>query len=560
MSGTETGVSGHGSEIHNLGLIRAAGSSRQTSFVNADLANAGTIQADGIDRLWLGSVRNTPSGRIEARGSDLLFSGDWENRGIVSLTGSNLELHGNFAGSALGRIERDQSSQVVIVGRVENDNDRLEISADTGSILLSGTVAGGTVSQRDGETLRFGGDVSPFHIPTLIFARFEEPLDLTSGGPGTAVQLLNGSSIPGAILGAPMARLDWDQGGRMDEGSLRLLGEESRVNLRLMTIGPAAPIEMSGSGARITGLPGVASSLVNLGTISADGEGRSGTQTIDPGSFSNQGLVEARGGGRLRIGGGQTAIENVRAGRLEGGRWAVFDDGTLTLGGASFSVNAADVLLSGPASRFFSSLRENSASGTLRLADRHRFVASSAFRNDGLLELRDATLASPHVVGTGSIRGSGTLEGHLEFDGSLLPGGDGTIGVLSITGGLALGEASLLSVELGAGGDEPEFDLIEAAAEIVLGGRLFASLLPPFEDQIDPRDSFEILRSAVGIRGSFANVASGERLNVGPGRMLLSIEPTRVLLSAFAPELDSLLLVGLSLVTLIGLRRRGRRP
>jgi hypothetical protein len=184
----------------------------------------------------------------------------------------------------------------------------------------------------------------------------------------------------------------------------------------------------------------------------------------------------------------------------------------------SIVTNRANVVLSGPESRFASinSLSLNDVDGEFHLLDGRDFGTAGAFSNRGLLELERATF--------------------------------------SVDGSLTLDESSVLEIQLEGGAG---FGRVDAIGDLLLGGVLDLEV----SGAIAPEDVFTILSSQGVISGRFANVASGERIDVGIGTFLFSISSDEVRLSGFeAPEPSALLLLGAGLLEIARRRRRSARP
>ena len=116
-----------------------------------------------------------------------------------------------------------------------------------------------------------------------------------------------------------------------------------------------------------------------------------------------------------------------------------------------------------------------------------------------------------------TISGNGTLIGAVTINaGNFRPGN--SPGRINITGDLTLDTTT----EIEVGGTEPgtghDWVFQEGGDNgVTLGGTLELSLLEDFRCEITGSDSFEVMSSDLPISGSFANVASGARLDTTDG-------------------------------------------
>jgi len=204
----------------------------------------------------------------------------------------------------------------------------------------------------------------------------------------------------------------------------------------------------------------------------------SGGVTLNPGSYTNNGLFEANGGNITGVSTASFTNYNATTDTLSGGTWRVIGPRTMALAAIGpVVINAADVELSGVGSTFTSvnMIANNQGSFTLR--------------ND-----RDFTTA-------GSLTNSGTLRV------------DGTA-ALTINGNLALSAGSHLSMVIGT--PNGLFDRVTVNATATFGGQLEVALLQGFTPA--QSDSYIVLTAGSPIAGAFSNIVSGGRLQTSDGR------------------------------------------
>lgn len=153
--------------------------------------------------------------------------------------------------------------------------------------------------------------------------------------------------------------------------------------------------------------PGPGRSLANFGTLRAVGTAGIAIYT---GSFFNGGLVDVHDGSRLLMVPGSVAQNNT-GGILVGGHWRVEGHqvpAQLILNGSNILVNAADVSLVGPVSKFPKMDSVASNSGAFRLLAGRHFSTHGYFLNWG--ELLVESDSSLHVNGTFENKAGATLE------------------------------------------------------------------------------------------------------------------------------------------------------
>jgi hypothetical protein len=278
-----------------------------------------------------------------------------------------------------------------------------------------------------------------------------------------------------------------------------------------------------------------------------------GSARIAAGSVTNSGTIEVSRGG-LTV--DALGLENLANGVLTGGTWRALD-ATLSIegtGGTSpITINRGNVVLSGAEARFDSvnSLSINDLGGELHLLNGRGFASSNTFGNAGLLELDGGTFSASDFTNAGYLEGRGVIAGDLRSSGVLAPDGE-----LDVDGLLALASGSVLDIDLEG---NARFDQLRVTGDAALGGILRVNRMAG--SAIAPDDVFTILQAGGALSGAFANVSSGDRIDVGGGTLLLTIGDGSVSLSGFeAPEPSAALLVLVGLAFAAGGRARSGRP
>ena len=115
-----------------------------------------------------------------------------------------------------------------------------------------------------------------------------------------------------------------------------------------------------------------------------------------------------------------------------------------------------------------------------------------------------------------TLAGSSTVDGSVTNNGTIEPGM--SPGRINITGGLVLASNSKLRLEIG-GFAPSQFDFVNVAGPVTLGGTLAVSLINSFPSGMTNGASFTVLAAPdpSGLTGSFANVASGGTLTTSDG-------------------------------------------
>jgi hypothetical protein len=271
-------------------------------------SNSGVMEARNGGSLTVGGGSGwSSSGTITADAATVSFSTAWSNSGtITSQNNSTVNLGGSFSRSGLGTFNRS-GGIVNLTGTLNNSGALLNLDAASGSWrLLGGTINGGTINFADGQTL-----VTTTTGGTLSGVTFNG--DLTLSQTDAFVRVSNGLTLNGtAHLSGSNTQIR-SIGNQTIGGSGSISFEGSTGSERYLTIEGtgqltlAAGFTVRGGRGRIGHQleTGGANVLVNEGTILADVSGQ--TLNIQPssiGSFSNSGVMEARNGGSLNVGGG----------------------------------------------------------------------------------------------------------------------------------------------------------------------------------------------------------------------------------------------------------------
>ncbi len=113
-----------------------------------------------------------------------------------------------------------------------------------------------------------------------------------------------------------------------------------------------------------------------------------------------------------------------------------------------------------------------------------------------------------------TLTGSTTLDGSVTNHGTIEPGA--SPGQLDLTGHLVLANSSRLRLEIG-GYAPGQFDVVNVAGSVALGGTLAVTLVNDFASVMTNGASFTMLSGGTPVLGAFANVPSGGTLTTTEG-------------------------------------------
>jgi hypothetical protein len=350
---------------------------------------------------------------------------------------------------------------------------------------------------------------------------------------------------------------------------------------RTMTIGPGATVRGRGNVGNALFSEGLATTLVNRGTIIADASAQFlvlAAVGAYPSTFDNQGVVRATGGGIARVAAaGIVNYSDAAFGTLTGGTWRADASSSLILDNSRpVATNVADVMLMGAGATFANlteQLRVND--GTITLGTGMQWTRYFGVSNNGLITLEASTSLSLPVQGTHTGRfalgpmsnfattgfssylpgttfsGTGTLQlttGSLQLRQMFAAGsavnlnigrnatvtlaepvslgavdlsGQLSIGVhrLSLSGGYVQRAGSTATIDVGSA---ERIGSIEAAGAVTLGGALRALSSTGF----DPSLSGSLLFTAAILRGSSFTGAFASVVTLSAARGALSLVAT----------------------------------
>lgn len=315
-------------QVGGTAIINQSGSQTLTN-VNNTLQGAGIIGSDGLTVVNQGTINaNSPT-----QGALVVNANAPINEGLMEATaGATLQLNGDTVNNTGGTILASGTGSTVQFAN--------GVTIQSGTVSTSG---GGSLGALGGNGLTLDGAT---HGPLTITGTY-------TGADGSTTLVKGAINNTGTIL------LN-ETGGHntfLSIGGPVSLTGNGIVSLNTASPGGTAIINQSGNqtltnvdntlqGTGIIGSDGL--SVINAGTIDANVSG-SGSLTLNPGGFTNQGLLEATGGGTLilssstivngtgtiQVSGATSTVQLVAGATIEGGSVASTNGGLLTIPGGN---------------------------------------------------------------------------------------------------------------------------------------------------------------------------------------------------------------------------------
>jgi fibronectin-binding autotransporter adhesin len=476
----------------NYFLIAEAGTG-----LSASLVNNGTIGASYTDTgLEVETTSFTNNNLVQASG------------------GGNVTVAANSWTNAVGGTISASSQGKMTLGGTWNNQGT--ISASGGTLLIGGNWTNlGSMVVSSASTLEFTSNFTPASIGSLTVSS-------DSNVYVTGTVNLQGASLTPASYGGSWTL---EPGAAITSGVLNLTGSSFAIGggaLNGVSVVGGTVTATRASFSILNGFTAAGNALNVVGSgLVFDGA----SQTVDNVvlNVSNYDVSDLLVGSSITIGGGDstgpvtltlgpnaTLAGNVGVGQHFSGS-TLINDGTMD---ASVSMEVS-------ASNFINY-------GTLEATGTGEFVfpTSTNFTNYGAMILDTVTQSSNMA----SFYTSGTLNiGH----GSLSGTGE-------IQGVLALSSASTLAFQINGTTQGTSYNYITVLDPASLAGDLGITVGSAFESSITPSETFTVLGDYGALSGTFANVASGERLETadGGGSFLVTYgpgaqHPSEVILSDF---------------------------
>ncbi len=449
-------------DIRNLnGLVAIQGTLNNTSLALTDVTGSweldggtitgGTVSTSGGARLLITANGGTLNGvtintDLEVlSGARLFLTGNWSNRGTLTLQDGTLNLGGHVSTPDLGDL-RFLAGSVIFSGQLNNQGQTLLLQGPAVTWhLAGGTITGGTLTIIGGPLIvesstQIGG------FQNLILNGDLTIIDTSVAGSSFT---LNGTMTLGRVggYGAYLGSLD-GAATVLFRGTDAARTALTALYSTTLTYGPSVVID-GGSGC-IGFCPswsgtGVAIGVVNQGTIRAQDAGQ--TLTIRASDLVNLGTWQATAGGILELELVGAAGNLVNAGLVQ-----VDVDSTLSAN-TTLTQIAGQIILAG------------------------------------------GTLAAPLVsLEGGVLLGTGTVTGDLVNDAVVQVGFPGVTGILEVQGNYTQGAAGDLVVQIGGRDAGTGYDILSVGGTATLDGTLDVQILDGFF--AEPGDTFTILTFA----------------------------------------------------------------
>ena len=533
ISSSTVTLSGHGV----VAMSDAAGGGDAVIQGNGEkLVNQDTIRGTGV--IGNGSLTVVNSGTIEslAGGKGVLLlngSGGLTNTGVLQAAGGLLHVTGgpftNFSGNTLTGGTYNASTTLEIDelgstgGEIVNNAANIILNGATSSFVDSAgkdavanlaantaagsfTIMGGrnftTVGNFDnlghltvgsGSTFVVHGNLLNFSGTTLTGGTYNVSGTLQFNGAnvvtnaaaitltGASSRIINQSSANGLANLATNA----------STGSLTIAGGRAFTTVGAFTNGGSLTI--TGAGSKFTT---GAAHFTNNGSLTISG-GDSETAT-GTGAFTNAGTLTVASGSTLALGG---SLTNFSGTTLTGGTYNV--SGTFQLAGFNVVTNAANITLTGTASKIVNSTTSanalanfatNASTGSFSLLGARAFTSLGNFSNAGTLMIGtgstfalggvgnftqtagkltdDGTLSTSGLVtlSGGSLFGTGLIKGALQSSGVITPGNSATsLGILTDSGSFKQNTAGSLDISIGGTTAGSKFDQVNSTTASLAG-------------------------------------------------------------------------------------------
>ena len=517
-----------------------------------------------------GSATVTSNGSFNWTGGQMVGSGTTDLNGGITLGNASLQVRDsrvvNLASGQTAAMSAGSTALVLLETSTFNNNGTF-LAQNNQSILGAPGAAfnnAGTFTRNTG-TGTFTIDAHFYNTGTIN----ADTGTLSIGGANTFNQ--QGGTVTGAgIINAQ--KMNWSGGTFSGTGALNVSSTGNSIttigakgldrtlnNTGTITysatddaaitfgVGVSTPGILNNSGTfNITsgggfneGNANAAHAINNSGTWNVSG---AGTASVSSGiSFDNSGAVTVASGATFATQGGgtQTGSFSVASGGdlwLTGGSdlnsgSSVTGAGKVTLGGTTINTGSTynttgETHLRGGSTIFNTSATTGSVTTTtggsnsleVNGATTTLTVAGAYTQSGGVTIVTGGAVidGSVYNLNAGELKGTGIIAS------SLIAGaGSNTIspglspGTLTINGSLSLSGTSTLAMELGGVTQGSLYDYLDVNGALTLAGMLELDFINDFQLGVTSLDQFVLATANSDITGSFLNVASGDRLNVG---------------------------------------------
>jgi hypothetical protein len=513
------------------GTINLSNSAANYIFGSASadtLTNQETIQ--GAGNIGDGQMTLVNSGTIIANQPTPLIidaNGGFNNTGTLSVaTGSTLQIttntpFQNFSGTTL------TGGSYNVGGTLQFGVSGTSLVTNAANITLTGSTSQIIDSAGNNVLKNFANNALGASFTLAGGRNFTTAGNFTNNG---TLAVASGStfSVPGSLTNLSGTTLT---GGTYNIGGTLQFGPSGTS---LVT--NASNITLNGSSSQIIDSAGNGI-LKEFATNAAGGsftiEG--GRNFTTAGNFANNGSLTVGSGSTFKVNGNLT---NFSGGTLTGGVYNV--GGTLQFNGANIVTNAANLTLTGTASKItdqtgtFNALANfatNSAAGTFTLSGNQNLTVAGNFTNAGSLTVAAGSTFGLNAAGTytqtggstivdgtlkssvttsslnltkGSLFGTGTLGFSVVNSSLLTPGNSAaSTALLAVSGGYQQSSTGTLDISIAGTTPGTKYDQLKVTGAAMVGGTLNLSLLNGYVPTVGTR--FDILTGS-SVSGTFATV------------------------------------------------------
>ena len=530
--GAIEGLAGSG----NLQILGPSGST--TFFTNysgtANSLTGGTYIANGGNILWNGGsgpgIKTLAANVTEEAGGQLLNTGKGNANFLANLTGItsagsfttnvNFTDPGSFSNAGSLTILPSTTWNVASLSQISGStltagtyvlDSNLRITGTPASITTDSahlTLAGGTIFNTSNgtnalanlNTISSGGSLALANS-----ANFTTTGNFADNG---ALTINSGSTFAvksGSLLTNFNSTTNTLTGGAFTVGgTLKWSGANIVTN--------ASNLTLSGGSGQILNSTNNANALANFATTNSSGSfALAANQNFTTGgNFTNNGKLTVNGGSTFAVKSG-SSLTNFSGTTLTGGSYTL--GGTLEFAGANIATNAANITLTGSASRIINqfaanglaNFASNSSGGSFGLLGGRSFSTVGNFSNAGTLSIASGsgftaggtgvltetagattddgtiTVSGGFNLTGGKLFGRGTVAGAVHnLTGTITPGDSPTItGILTDKGAYSQGSNGILDVSIAGTTAGTQFDQLNPTTA-ALNGTLNVSLIKGF--------------------------------------------------------------------------------
>ena len=499
-----------GGTINNSGLITAGTLNSQAGVINSGTVDVGLNSSLVVS----GPSGNMSSGIINASGGSVNFTSGTvaTNQGLIEATaGGVLNISGTISQGSTGVIAASGTS-----------------AGGSGSAinLSGGTIFGGTLNFDPGSVMNVSGSSTLANVTSNATIQqfsggssFTSALNITGFLTDNGLVVVNSTGdTHGQYWGG--AGIDFHGGVLSGSGTVQLNPAPNAISGGDDVRGAELFGDITQAAAHsITGYGQVTATLTNDGTVNANYAGQM-IEVLPPGAtelggaatleVTNNGLMEATGGGTLQIDSGVTMANN----------------------GAVVATSGSTVNVAGTINQ--------SGSGTLT-------ILSGGTAN---------------ILATGLLEGTGSTTGNLSNSGTLEPGD--ASGILAISGDLIDKSTAGLFIQIAGTQPGTQYSVLAINGSISLAGTLTLNFRSGFAPQAGDKFDFLQLSPSSRLSGNFDQITlngllPGFQYALGPDPAG-GLEFTALNNGVPTPEPRALALLAIGVGTMPLARRCRRRP